>query len=157
MAAEFPAKGLSVKASTCVMARGIATILDITVSHPFSKYPMYDWPSLGVDGASRLLRCSHSDFHVSSGARQFRYSYCRTSGARLLEICRVDCVHSWEQLHVGEIHLHCDGVLKSHVRFFQHEADVLQALLDFGLEVVGDLARLKILAGLAGDVESPAR
>ena len=45
--------------------------------------------------------------------------------------------------------MHGDGVAKAHVGFLQDEADIVQALLHLGLEVVGDFAGLQILTGLA--------
>ena len=86
-------------------------------------------------------------------ARQLGDPYCRARRPRLFEVRCVDRVHSGEQLHIGQVDVHCDRVTKPHVSFFQHQADILQALLDLRLEIIGIFSGLHVLARLAGDVE----
>src|SRR5215472_16077546 len=100
-----------------------------------------------------LLACSYRDLDMGSCAGQLADSDGGASGARLFEVSRVDRIHTREQVDIGEVDLHGDDVAEPHVRFLQYQTDVLQALLDLGFEVVGDLAGREVLAGLAGDVE----
>src|SRR5688572_19679589 len=75
---------------------------------------------------------------------------CRT---RLLEVGRVDSVHSWKQRHIGEIHLYGDGVIETHSRLFQNKTDIVEGLLYFGLELFRNLTCFQVTAGLSGDIE----
>ena len=99
-----------------------------------------------------LLASGDGDFDFGD-ADKFRYAHRRPRWPRLLEVGRVDRVHSLEQLHVGQIDLDGDDVAKSHTSLLQDQADVVEGLLHFSLESVWDFSGFWVVPSLAGGVE----
>jgi len=83
-----------------------------------------------------LLSRGYGDFYVGR-SNKFRDSDRCTRRPWLLEVRRIDGIHSRKQIHVGQINLHGHGVSEFHSRFLQDKADIVQTLLHFRFEVIG--------------------
>jgi hypothetical protein len=107
----------------------------------------------GTLADSTLVPGGDGDFNPRLRYGELGYSEGCAGWALVLEVRKVDGVHSLEEFHVREIDLDCNNVGIVHLGFAKNDADVVQNLPNFSFEVRRHFLGFEIASDLAGHVQ----